>query len=213
MGKHGLKSLPAKGKLLDFGCGAGQFLAQMDQLGWQVTGIDSSAPTVEWLRQELALQVYVGSLPHPWLAGRTYDVITMWHSLEHTHNPRRILEAAGELLVPNGKLVVAVPNIDSLAFRWFGSYWYGLDVPRHLSHFSRQTLTNLLRRSGFQIESVRMVRHSSWLRASARLAWQGQQRCARSFLLQSHFLSGLLSRYNFRTGQAEALIVTAMREQ
>src|SRR5260370_25639395 len=89
--------------------------------------------------------------------------------LEHVHDPQEGVRQAHDLLVSGGKLVVAVPNIDSQAFRWFGPAWYGLDVPRHLTHFSPVTLQVMMERAGFLVRSVRMVRHSRWLRASARL--------------------------------------------
>src|SRR5205823_10757107 len=102
----------------------------------------------------------------------SFDVITMWHSLEHVHHPMKILREAHRLLVPGGRLLVAVPNIDSLPFRWFGSAWYGLDLPRHLTHFAPWTLHLMLERAGFRPGPMCMVRHSDWLRSSAKLARQ-----------------------------------------
>src|SRR5262249_8349053 len=74
---------------------------------------------------------------------------------------------ARRLLAPGGKVIVAVPNIDSLQFRWFGAAWYGLDLPRHLTHFTPDTLKAMLQRAGFGVRRMRMVRHSDWLRSSA----------------------------------------------
>jgi SAM-dependent methyltransferase len=91
----------------------------------------------------------------------------MWQSLEHVHAPLETLREAHRLLVPGGKLVVAVPNIDSLPFCWFGASWIGLDLPRHLTHFSPWTLSSMLERAGFRVTSVESPRHSEWLRASA----------------------------------------------
>ena len=79
------------------------------------------------------LETYAGSLPHPELKPRRFDVLTMWQSLEHVHQPRQVLQAALDLLEPGGKLFVAVPNIDSRPFRRYGPDWYGLDLPRHLT--------------------------------------------------------------------------------
>jgi hypothetical protein len=74
------------------------------------------------------------------------------------------------LLVPGGKLVVACPNIDSWAFRAFGPSWFGLDLPRHLVHFTPATLRDMLTAGGFRVEQLRLIRHSDWLRSSAKLA-------------------------------------------
>ena len=137
-----------RGRLLDFGCGGGAYLERMHRQGWDVTGLDVSAAAVECVRTRLGLRALLGTLPHPELKPATFDVVTMWHSLEHVHEPLEVLRAAHQLLAPGGKLLVATPNIDSLPFRWFGQAWYGLDLPRHLTHFSSRTLRRLLERAG-----------------------------------------------------------------
>src|SRR5213079_445602 len=76
-----------EGRLLDFGCGGGSFLALMARAGWQVTGVDVSAAAVRRVRGELGLRALTGSLPHPELPEGGFDVVTMWHSLEHVHQP------------------------------------------------------------------------------------------------------------------------------
>ncbi len=121
------------GRMLDFGCGAGRFLQRMHRRGWMVLGLDPSAGAVEFIRGQLHLPALLGTLPHPELRPGSFELITMWHALEHVHAPLQILREAYRLLVPGGKLHVAVPNIDSLPFRWFGSTWYGLDGRRATS--------------------------------------------------------------------------------
>jgi SAM-dependent methyltransferase len=158
------------GRLLDFGCGAGRFLKTMADQGWQVTGLDAAVGAVNQVRDQHGLTALIGSLPHPELRPGSFDVVTMWHSLEHVHRPLAILRAAYELLVPGGKLVVAAPNIDGLPFRLFGRSWFGLDLPRHLTHFTPTTLRLMLQTAGFRTEPVRFLRHNDWLRSSAGLA-------------------------------------------
>lgn len=209
--KHGHIALPARGNLLDFGCGGGRFLQQMRQLGWNVTGVDMSATTAERLRQERSLRVFSGSLPHPELETDRFDLITMWHSLEHVHQPRRVLAAAHDLLAPQGKLIVAVPNIDSLPYRWFGAAWYALDVPRHLTHFSAATLVVMLEKCGFELESLRMVRHSSWLRMSAQRACQMKRNNTANRLLQTRFFSRLACWYSCFAGLSDAIVAVAVK--
>ncbi len=159
-----------EGRLLDFGCGGGAFLARMHEEGWQVTGLDVSPTAVNRVREELRLPAFLGTLPHRNLTPSSFDVVTMWQALEHVHAPLEVLREAHRLLVPEGRLYVAVPNIDSLPFRWFGASWYGLDLPRHLTHFSPSTLRLMLENAGFSVKSIRMVRHSDWLRNSAKRA-------------------------------------------
>lgn len=158
------------GRLLDFGCGGGSYLKRMADHGWQVTGLDAAVGAVRQIQEELGLRALVGTLPHPDLAPASFDVVTMWHSIEHVHDPLAILRAAWDVLVPGGKLVVACPNVESWAFRAFGPAWFGLDLPRHLTHFSPHTLRTALTAAGFQVDSVRPIRHSDWLRSSAKLA-------------------------------------------
>ncbi len=158
-----------QGRLLDFGCGGGRYLKQMAERGWTVTGLDAAAGAVR-RSQELGLRAYAGSLPHPNLTPCSFDVVTMWHSLEHVHRPKAILREAFRLLVPGGKLVVTCPNINSSAFHIFGPAWFGLDLPRHLIHFTPITLTAMLGATGFRVEPIRLMRHSDWFRSSAKLA-------------------------------------------
>jgi SAM-dependent methyltransferase len=187
------------GRLLDFGCGGGAYLARMHRQGWQVTGMDVSAAAVDCVRNELDLEP------------TSCDVITMWHSLEHVHAPLEVLREARQLLVPGGKIFIAVPNIDSLPFRWFGSAWYGLDLPRHLTHFAPWTLHLMLERAGFRVGPIKMVRHSQWLRSSARLACQTGRGTIWHRILTGKPPSRLASRFCYLTRQADCIMVSAER--
>ncbi len=198
-----------EGRLLDFGCGGGSFLQRMHRQGWQVLGLDASAGAVHQVRTQLGLPALVGTLPHPELTAEGFDVITMWHALEHVHAPLEVLREAHRLLVPGGQLLVAVPNIDSLPFRWFGSAWYGLDLPRHLTHFSPWTLQLMLERAGFRIGPIRMVRHTEWLRSSAKLAFQKRHGPHWHRWLTIKPASGLASWYSYLTHQSDCVLVHA----
>ena len=151
---------PGPGRLLDFGCGAGSFLKTMADRGWQVTGLDAASGAVDQVRSKYGLPALVGTLPHPDLRPGSFDVVTMWHSLEHVHHPLALLRAAYDLLVPGGKVVVATPNIEGLPFRLFGHSWFGLDLPRHHTHFTPETLSLMLQTAGFRTQPVRFLRHN-----------------------------------------------------
>jgi SAM-dependent methyltransferase len=200
-----------EGRLLDFGCGGGSYLQRMNRQGWRVTGIDISPRAVQRVRTQLGLEALVGSLPHPELRPESFDVITMWHSLEHVHEPLDVLREAQRLLAPGGRLLVAVPNIDSLPFRWFGRAWYGLDLPRHLTHFAPRTLRLMLEQAGFRVGRIRMIRHSEWLRSSARLACDGPAPHRWHRWLTAKPLSRLTTWYSFVTRQSDCMLATAER--
>jgi 2-polyprenyl-3-methyl-5-hydroxy-6-metoxy-1,4-benzoquinol methylase len=207
------KVLPVegKGRLLDFGCGGGSYLARMHRQGWQVTGLDISPEAVRRVREELHLPALVGSFPCWELASGSFDVITMWQVLEHVHDPLEVLREAYRLLTPGGKLVISVPNIDSLPFRLFGSYWLSLDLPRHLTHFTPSTLHLMLEHAGFRVHPIRMVRHSQWLRASAKLACTQKRVRPWQRWLRAKPVSRFTTWYGYLTQQSDCLLVNAER--
>ena len=183
----------------------------MHRQAWQVTGLDVSTAAIQRIRVELGLRAIVGTLPHPDLRPASFEVITMWHSLEHVHGPLEVLREAHRLLVPGGKLFVAVPNIDSLPFRWFGSAWYGLDLPRHLTHFAPWTLHYMLEKAGFRVGQTRMVRHSDWLRSSAKRACQAAKAALWHRWLTAKPVSRLATWYCHFRHQADCIMISAER--
>jgi 2-polyprenyl-3-methyl-5-hydroxy-6-metoxy-1,4-benzoquinol methylase len=183
----------------------------MADQGWQVTGVDTAPSAVEHVRSEYGLTAFVGSLPHDDLAPGSFDVVTMWHSLEHVHQPLAILREAHRLLVPGGKLVVATPNIDSLPYRVFGRSWYGLDLPRHLTHFTPSTLAAMVHAAGFRPEPVRQVRHSDWLRSTAKLAIAHGKYAALARVLKWKPVSKVAAWFCYAVGQADCILCVAER--
>ena len=198
-------------RLLDFGCGAGHFLVGASRLGWEPTGLDVSAAAVTAIHELTGIRALAGSLPHAALEPASFDLITMWHSLEHVHEPKRTLSEARRLLLPTGRIIVAVPNFAGLPRHWFGASWYGLDLPRHLTHFDAVTLRRMLEETGFRVVQIRYPRHADWLRSSALLA---RQRHQRSFL-GSLFRMKLFARLGAWTCQvkerSDAVMVLAER--
>ena len=201
------------GRLLDFGCGGGGFLKRMADLGWQVTGVDSAANAVRRIRRDYEIPALLGSLPHPELSPASFDVVTMWHSLEHVHRPLAVLREARRLLIPGGRLIVAVPNLESLPYHLFGRSWFGLDLPRHLTHFTPRTLTAMLEAAGFRVEPVRTVRHSDWLRSSAKQALRDGRGGWVARLLRSKPLSKLAAWGCYVAGLSDCMMVVAERPE
>jgi SAM-dependent methyltransferase len=102
-----------------------------------------------WKRQQAP--AVCGDLAHAPLGAGSFAGITMFHVLEHVHDPRAYLEAARELLAPDGRLVVQVPNAASWQFRLLGRWWSGVDVPRHLFDFRDRDVEKLLEDCGMEV--------------------------------------------------------------
>jgi len=199
------------GRLLDFGCGGGSYLRRMSQLGWRVTGLDVSPHAVEKVRDDIGCDVYLGSLPHGDLPPGSFDVITMWQSLEHVHRPLEVLRAAFDLLRPGGRIIAAVPNIAGLPAAWFGENWFGLDLPRHLTHFTPSTLGNMLLAAGFRVRSMRGLVHYHWLQTSAIRARRASVQSLLPQLLRFRLLARTAAWGCYALGRADCLVAVAER--
>jgi SAM-dependent methyltransferase len=138
-----------RGRLLDIGAGAGDFLASMKARGFDVVGIEPSSAGRERCRSR-GLEVR-GSLDE--VNGASYDVISLWQVAEHARDVVELLRRARALLAPEGALIVSVPNAASLEAQVFGDRWFHLDVPRHQLHFSEAALQTALDRAGLELES------------------------------------------------------------
>ncbi|MCS7220911.1 MAG: class I SAM-dependent methyltransferase [Anaerolineae bacterium] len=144
------------GKLLDLGCGTGQFLAEMGRYpGWKLAGVEPNTEAADFARQALGLDVHLGDLFSAEFPDRCFDVVTMWDVLEHLYDPVAVLKEIGRVLKPDGVLILRTPSLDSWDARVFGRYWAGLDSPRHLAIYSRRTVKKLLAHAGFVVRELK----------------------------------------------------------
>ncbi len=132
------------GKILDIGCGDGSFLIAARARGWNVYGTELNLDGLS--DPQLAVVSTIGDAQQ----FAPFDCITLWHSLEHFVDPRQAIHDLHPLLAPHGTLIVAVPNAYGFQARLFGTHWLALDVPRHLTHFSKTSLQLLLTQNGFK---------------------------------------------------------------
>lgn len=143
--------LTAHSRVLDVGCGAGTFLLMVkDRCGAQVTGVDFK--DLRHLPGFDRLDFRCGVLRDQDLPPGSFDLVTMWHFLEHDYQPRQTLERARELLAPGGKLVIEVPRLDSVSARLFGKRWPGLQAPQHTVLYDKKHLLELLRQTGLEVQ-------------------------------------------------------------
>ncbi len=142
------------GNILDIGCGTGAFLHTMKTNGWISTGLEPD----ETARAK-AKSLY-GIEPQPShdifnLPANNYDAITMWHVLEHVHQLHKYVEQLKDMLTDGGKIFIAVPNYTSYDAQHYGRFWAAYDTPRHLYHFSPQSMKNLVEQYGLTIKKIR----------------------------------------------------------
>ena len=171
------------GRLLDVGCGGGDFLAAAERLGWHADGIDLSAAAVATAAGRTRGRVWRTDLAAAGerLAENRYDLITLWQVLEHVERPLDVLRSVRRTLAPGGRLMLAVPNRASLSAWLFGSAWIGWDVPRHATHWNAGTLADLLARAGFDRPQVVTVSRPGWIRHSARGTARARRLAATGF--------------------------------
>ena len=143
-----------QGRILDIGCGTGAFLDTMHRGGWFGVGLEPDASA-----REKAKSLYdITALPTSELAHLPkggYDVITMWHVLEHVHDLHGYMSRLKELLSADGKLFIAVPNYGSYDAKFYTSSWAAYDVPRHLWHFSPKAMRTLTGQHGMSIREIK----------------------------------------------------------
>jgi len=148
------RCVPAGGRILDVGCGRGNFLEVMAARGFDVYGTEFSAVSAQRARMLFPDRIFLGEHATTELAEQQFDLITLWHVIEHLRDPYGTVCRLHKLLKPEGRLVLAQPNIDSWQARLGGAVWFHLDIPRHLYHFSPTTLAALLDQAGFRVERV-----------------------------------------------------------
>ena len=139
------KLAPRRGKLLDYGCGTGHFLAAAQSAGWRVAGLEPNARAREEATKRLGgTPISQESLVS--FEQGSFDAVTLWHVLEHVHSLNETLAQLISLLKPDGVLLVAVPNVESLDAQHYREQWAAYDVPRHLYHFAPKTMAQLLKK-------------------------------------------------------------------
>ena len=131
------------GALLDIGCNSGGFLRTLAGPAWELYGIEVSPTEAQKAEVSSGAKVFVGDILDAPFSASTFDVITGFHVLEHVYQPKQVVGKLWKWLKPGGILYLQVPNIDALEARIFRSYWYGLELPRHLYHFSPASLSRL----------------------------------------------------------------------
>ncbi|MFE3872354.1 class I SAM-dependent methyltransferase [Flavobacterium sp. ZS1P70] len=140
---------PDKGRILDIGAGTGDFLSVAKQDGWQTIGVEPS-DKAKVIAKNKGVSFVEKTTE---LENQSFDVISMWHVLEHVPNLDEQIKELKRLLKPNGTLIIAVPNFKSFDAKHYGTFWAAYDVPIHFWHFSKQAIQSL-----FQKEKMKLIK-------------------------------------------------------
>jgi len=143
-----------KGHLLEVGAGTGAFAHAMSKKGWEITALEPDAASRERAFNNYSIQVEPIDALHL-LHENKYDVITLWHVLEHVHDLNEYMACFYKLLKPNGRLIIAVPNYNSYDAGYYKKYWAAYDVPRHLYHFSPRSMNFLTKKFNMELVQIK----------------------------------------------------------
>jgi SAM-dependent methyltransferase len=143
-------SLGPDSEVLDVGCAVGTFLQKVRQRhGSHVAGVDfkdlGASPSLQ------GVEFHCGLFYEQPIARDRFDLVTMWHFLEHDYDPMRTLRTARDVMKPDGRLVIEVPRLDSLTFRLYGLRWPGLQAPQHTVLYDRALLLEMVRKAGLEV--------------------------------------------------------------
>lgn len=148
---------PPKGRILDVGCGTGDLLSVCEKDGWKISGIEPNKKARELALTKISSQLSIKNELNELSKTVTtsFDVITMWHVLEHVPNLLEYIEQLKKMLSPEGCLIVAVPNFKSYDAAYYKEFWAAYDVPRHLWHFSEKSIRQIFGQYDFEVVSTR----------------------------------------------------------
>ena len=143
-----------KGSLLDIGSGTGHFANTLLKAGWEVRGIEINEKVRDFSKIHFGLKIITPEQILT-LESESFDCITLWHVLEHFHNPFEYISDINRLLKPGGLCIIALPNSNSYDANFYKESWAAYDVPRHLWHFNPTTFRIFSEKAGFASEKLR----------------------------------------------------------
>jgi 2-polyprenyl-3-methyl-5-hydroxy-6-metoxy-1,4-benzoquinol methylase len=147
-----------QGTLLDIGAGTGEFLLVAKNNGWNVTGIEPS-PKAKAIAENKGVS-FVPNLES--IPSHTFDIITMWHVLEHVPDLDHQINELKRIVKPNGTIIIAVPNFNSYDAKHYGKFWAAFDVPIHFWHFSKKAIQTLFIQHNLQLTEVLPMKFDSF---------------------------------------------------
>ena len=144
-----------QGKILDIGCGDGSLIKYLKYEGWEAYGLDFQEVSSRYARENLNLNVFTGKLEEVEFDEEFFDIIILFHVLEHLDDPSSVLKKAKLLLKKDGYLLIEVPNFNSFESKLFRSKWVGISAPLHLYHFNTKSLKSMLEKCGYKTIDIK----------------------------------------------------------
>lgn len=200
--------------ILDIGCGTGSFLVECKKRGWNINGIEPNDKAIELALSKLNLKnnkfeerIIFSDIQDIIQKEVRYDVITMWHVLEHVPNLEEYIGKLRTLLKKDGIIIIAVPNFKSFDAEYYREFWAAYDVPRHLWHFSKKSIQILFERSGMKvIETLPMKFDSYYVSLLSQKYKTGKSNMMKAFYIG--FLSNIKAR---RSKESSSLVYLIKR--
>lgn len=175
------------GKMLDIGCGVGDFLHTAEEHGWTCTGVEPSEDAKAIAKTKTKANI-INSEDMEKIPDATFDLITMWHVLEHVDDLKWQIEQLHRLTKTKGRIVIAVPNYKSYDGQYYKELWAAYDVPRHLSHFNKTVLTNI-----FKSKNLELVRTDKLIWDAYYISYMSEQYKQHKFPLLKGTFRGCIS--------------------
>lgn len=189
------------GKMLDIGCGVGDFLHKAETQGWECIGVEPSEEAKAIARERTKAKI-IKSEELEKFPDQIFDVITMWHVLEHVDNIRWQVEQLQRLIKPNGRIVIALPNYKSYDGQYYKEKWAAYDVPRHLNHFNRSTIVKIFNTKGLKLKTIDKLRWDAYY-----ISYMSEQYKIHQLpLLRGAFRGGLSNIKARRSGEWSSLV-------
>ena len=189
------------GKMLEIGCGVGDFLHTAEEHGWECIGVEPSEEAKAIATKRTKASV-LSSEELESLADEQFDLITMWHVLEHVDDLRWEMDQLQRLIKPHGRIVIAVPNYKSYDGQYYKEHWAAYDVPRHLNHFNRTVLTKMFKTKGLELKKMDKLKWDAYY-----ISYMSEQYRIHSLPLVRGAFRGLISNSKARkSGEWSSLV-------
>ncbi|MBQ8957315.1 MAG: class I SAM-dependent methyltransferase [Bacteroidales bacterium] len=197
-----------QGKLLDIGCGVGDFIHTAEQKGWECLGVEPSEDARNIAKTRINANI-IESEELEQIPNESFDVITMWHVLEHVDNLKWQVEQLQRIVKQNGRIVIAVPNYKSYDGQFYENLWAAYDVPRHLSHFNKSTITKIFKSNGLELKKTKKLTWDAYY-----ISYMSEQYKHHSFALLRGAYRGFISNCKARrSGEWSSMVYVFEKKQ